>query len=59
MSVEDEKKKKKLIKVINPGYAINYLFQKIKKMRDHDHVTWKYRGSAYWSYNIIWLKKFL
>ena len=40
MSVEDEKKKKKkLIKVINPGYAINYLFQKIKKMRDHDHVT--------------------
>ena len=22
------------------------------KVRDHDHVTGKYKGSAHWSYNI-------
>ena len=31
---------------INVGYVINYLLIKIKKVRDCDDITGKYRGSA-------------
>ena len=38
--------------VIIVGYVINYLLMKIKKVRDHDHITGKYRGSADSNFNI-------
>ena len=44
--------KKKFNQVINAGYLINYLLMKIKKVRDHDYITRKYRGSTHWNYNI-------
>ena len=36
--------------VINAGYEKNYLSQ--NKVRDHDNVTGKYRGSAHCRCNI-------
>ena len=39
--------KKKFNQVINAGYLINYLLMKIKKVRDHDYITRKYRGSTH------------
>ena len=37
---------------INVGYVIIYLLKKIKKIRDHDQITGKYRGSAHKNWNI-------
>ena len=39
--------KKDFDQVINAEYVINCLLQQIKKVRDHDHVTEKYRDSAH------------
>ena len=38
--------KKYFNQVINVWNATNYLLKRIKKVRDHDHITGKYRGSA-------------
>ena len=38
--------------VINIGYVINHLTDKDKKVRDHDHITRKHRGSAHSNRNI-------
>ena len=40
------KMKKYFNQVINVWNATNYLLKRIKKVRDHDHITGKYRGSA-------------
>ena len=46
MSVED------FNQIINVGYVINYFLKKIKKLRDHDHIARKCRGSAHSNCNI-------
>ena len=49
MSVEDER----IFKSSNKCWICNKLFAKgDNKVRDHDHVTGKYRGSAHWNCNI-------
>ena len=49
MSVEDERS----FKLNNKCWICNKLFTAgDNKVRDHDHVTGKYRGSAHWNCNI-------
>ena len=43
---------KNFSQVINVGYVTN-LLKKIKKVRDHDHMTEKYRGSSHSNCNIL------
>ena len=40
---------KDLNKVIFAGFVVNYLRLVIKKVRDHCHISRKYRGAAHWS----------
>ena len=44
--------KKNFNEVMNIGYVKNYLLIKIKKVRDHDQITGKYRAPAHWNSNI-------
>ena len=39
--------KKTFNEVMNIGYVKNYLLIKIKKVRDHDQITGKYRAPAH------------
>ena len=59
MSVEDEER----FKSSNKCWICCKLFDiGDNKVRDHDHITGKYRGSAHWSCNInlkLTKKKFL
>ena len=50
MSAEDEER----FQLSNICLICNKLFDAgdNNKVRDHCHVTGKYRGSAYWSFNI-------
>ena len=49
MSAEDEER----FQLSNKCWVSNKLFvAKDNKVRDHNHVTGKYRGSAHWSCNI-------
>ena len=45
--------KKGFNKVISAGYVINYFDVGDNKVRDHCHITGKYRCSAHCSCNII------
>ena len=40
---------KDLNKVIFAGFLVNYLRLVMKKVRDHYHISGKYRGAAHWS----------
>lgn len=57
MSVENERS----FKSSDKFWICNKLFvEGDNKVRDHDHVTGKYRNSAHWKCNILnWLTKFL
>ena len=49
MSAKDEER----FQLINTCWICNKLFDaEDNKVRDHCHITEKYRGSAHWSYNI-------
>ena len=49
MSAKDEKR----FQSSNKCWICNKLFvEEDNKVRDHDHVTGKYRGSVHWSCNI-------
>ena len=54
MSEEDEKR----FQSSNKYWIYNKLFAaEDNKVRDHDHVTGKYKGSAHWSCNVKLTKK--
>ena len=50
MSVEDERR----FQSSNKCWICNNLFTAEDiKVRDHDHITGKYRGSVHWSCNVV------
>ena len=52
MSAEEEEEEEEIFQLSNTGWICNKLFDGgDEKVRNHCHMTGKYRGTAHWSCN--------